>query len=402
MFIQSKFATRSAYPSELRQIMNMERAAESREWLSYWKILNPSPTPLVSLAGFAKAYDLAEVSVKDEAKRALLRSFKALGASIALIRLILRHHPKTNFTAESLFTGKHAKELKDFTVISATAGNHGTSLAAAARDIGCRCVIVLSKNVSMERENTIASYGAEIIRIEGDYDDSVEHAEALAQSQGWLVVSDTSYEGYEEIPRDVMQGYATIVAEVIEQTEHETSSTPPYSHVIVQGGVGGFAAGVVAYLWERYGEQRPLIIVVEPDQADCLYQSALVGRATSATGSVNSLMGGLACGEASPLAWQFLQPSSDFFITVTDEQAVAAMRALAAGQHGDRPLVSGGSGAAGYAALEKMLNDPQLRDRVGLNAQSRVLLFNTEGATAPSEYLAQVGKSAAEIEVSLA
>ena len=332
----------------------------------------------------------------------MLRSFKALGASIALVRLVLRKHPEAGFTAKSLFSGKHSDALKDFTVISATAGNHGTSLAAAARDIGCRCVIVLSKHVSMERENTIASYGAEIIRVEGDYDDSVEHAEALSQSKGWLVVSDTSYDGYEEIPRDVMQGYATIVAEVTEQTGQEDSPTLPYTHVIVQGGVGGFAAGVAAYLWERYGAQRPVFIVAEPEQADCLFQSALVGRAASATGSVDSLMGGLACGEASPLAWRFLQPTTDFFITLTDDQAVMAMKELAASQYGDRPIVSGGSGAAGFAALQKMLDDPKLRAEVGLNEQSKVLLFNTEGATAPSEYLAQVGRTAAEVEVGTA
>ena len=397
MFVKNKLASRAPYPADLREIMNLERAAESREWLSQWRMLNPDPTPLVSLQGLAGKLRLGSVLLKDESKRSPLGSFKALGASIALVRLILRKFPSAGYTAKSLFAGEHAEELKDFTVVSATAGNHGCSLAAAARDIGCRCVIVLSSQVNPDREKAIASQGADIVRVDGDYDDSVEHAESLSKSEGWLVVSDTSYDGYEEIPRDVMQGYATIPAEAIEQSGASDDKQSPYTHVFLQGGVGGMAAGLAAYLWERYGVNRPTMIAVEPDQADCLYQSALAGHAASATGSIDSVMAGLACGETSPLAWRFLQPSVDFFMTVADGTAVDAMKLLAYGEYGDTPIVSGGSGAAGLAALIQLANDEALRAEVGLDENSKVLLINTEGATAPTDYLEQVGKTADDV-----
>ncbi|TFL08820.1 diaminopropionate ammonia-lyase [Pusillimonas caeni] len=397
MLIKNKLAARAAYPDDLRAIMNLQRAEESREWLSHWRMLSPEPTPLVSLPGVARTLRLGSVLLKDESKRSPLGSFKALGASIALVRLILRHFPSAGYTAQSLFAGEHAQALKDFTVVSATAGNHGCSLAAAARDIGCRCVIVLSEQVNPDREKAIASHGAEIVRVKGDYDDSVEHAESLAKSEGWLVVSDTSYDGYEEIPRDVMQGYATIPAEAIGQSNASNDAEPPYTHVFLQGGVGGMAAGLAAYFWERYGARRPTLIVVEPEQADCLYQSALAGHAASATGSIDSVMAGLACGETSPLAWRFLQPSADFFMTISDASAISAMKTLAYGEYGDTPVVSGGSGAAGLASLIELANDAGSREDVGLDESSKVLLINTEGATAPTDYLAQVGKTADEI-----
>ena len=157
------------------------------------------------------------------------------------------------------------------------------------------------------------------------------------------------------------------------------------------------AAGITAYLWERYGKKRPTLIVVEPNQADCLYQSALAGHAASATGDIDSLMADLACGEASPLAWRFLQPACDYFITVSDTKAVEAMKILAEGQYGDVPIVSGGSGAAGLAALIELTENAAQGKEAGINATSKILLINTEGATAPTDYLKQVGKTAEDV-----
>jgi diaminopropionate ammonia-lyase len=171
----------------------------------------------------------------------------------------------------------------------------------------------------------------------------------------------------------------------------------PFSHVLLQGGVGGMAAGVASYLWEQWGEHRPVFIVVEPQQADCLMQSALRGVASNATGSVDSLMAGLACGATSPLAWRFLAPSVDFFLTVEDEQAIEAMRLLADGTMGDRPIVSGESGAAGLAGVLALARSDSFRQRVGWDRNTRVLVVNTEGATAPSVYQELVGRSAEEV-----
>ncbi|QXH45005.1 diaminopropionate ammonia-lyase [Pseudomonas xanthosomatis] len=384
-------ATRQPYPAALREVMSIASAAESRQWLAHWPQLRAAGTPLYSLPDLAAELGIGQLLVKDESVRSPLGSFKALGAPIALVRLILRSFPEHSFCAAGLFAGQHAAQLAGFSVISATDGNHGKALAAAAQSIGCRCVIVLHANVSLEREQAIAAYGAQIVRIRGNYDESVAHAAALAEANDWLVVSDTSYDGYETIPRDVMQGYGTIAAEVLE------ANAQPFTHVFLQGGVGGLAAGIASYLWEQSGEQRPVLVMVEPEQADCLYQSAIAGKAATATGSVDSVMAGLACGETSPLAWRFLQPSVDFFMTIHDYEAVDAMRRLARGSERDIPMVAGESAVAGLAGLARLVGSPELAAQVGLDGQSRVLLISTEGATAPGVYAELVDESAESV-----
>ena len=393
MFVSNPKAGRQPYPHALQEVMSIAKAEQSRQWLAGWRRLNTGATPLYSLPDLAAELGVAQLSVKDESVRSELGSFKALGAPIALVRLILRTFPEQQFDPRALLEGRYADLLGHFTVVSATDGNHGKGLAAAAESIGCRCVIVLHANVSIEREQAIAAYGAQIVRIAGNYDESVEHAAELAASNGWIVVSDTSYEGYEVIPRDVMQGYGTIAAEIIEATAGQA----PFTHVFLQGGVGGLAAGIVSYLWEHYGVQRPVFIMVEPEQADCLYQSAVLGRPARATGSVDSVMAGLACGETSPLAWRFLEPSVDYFMTVRDDQAVAAMRRLAAGSAGDIPLVAGESSVAGLAGLVQLAQGAGAAADLGLDSNARVLFISTEGATAPGVYAELLGEAAASV-----
>ena len=394
MLIANPRASRTDYPDTLRRVMNIAAADESGAWLAHWPLVGAARTPLRTLPDLAARLGVAHVSVKDEACRSPLGSFKALGAPIALMRLVKRLRRDEALDPQGLVTGRYAASLADLTVISATDGNHGRALAAAARAIGCRCVIVLHAHVDAEREQAIAAHGARIVRIAGNYDESVVHAARLAEANGWHVVSDTSYDGYEAIPRDVMQGYGVIAAEALAQQAAGGNDGQPFTHVFLQGGVGGLAAGIASYLWEHDGARRPRFIVVEPRQADCLYQSALAGRATKATGSVDSVMAGLACGEASPLAWDFLAPSIDHFMLIDDDDAVQAMRALAAGSERDVPFVSGESGAAGIAGLTVLMRDPALARQVGLDAHSRVLAINTEGATAPSVYRQCVGDTA--------
>lgn len=383
-------ATRRPYDAVLRPLLNLEAGHAARERLSAWSMLSPQPTPAWSLPGLARALGIGGLTVKDESRRSSLGSFKALGAPNALIELVKRRFAGRGWGAAELVSGQHAESLSQFVVISATDGNHGRALAAAAQSLGCRCVIVLHAHVSAERELAIAAFGAEIVRIEGNYDESVEEAARLAREHGWEVVSDTSYDGYEEVPRDVMQGYAVVAEELLDDLP--ASAPCPWTHVILQGGVGGLAAGISAPFWERFGAERPRLVVVEPEQADCLYQSALQGRPARATGSVDSIMAGLACGETSPLAWRFLQPVIDVFMTVTDAEAVGAMRLLADGRHGDVPVVSGESGAAGLAGLQALAARAEWRDAVGLDASSKVLIINTEGATAPGVYADLTGQ----------
>lgn len=391
MLLANRNARRIPYPEDLREIMSIAKAGQNRDWLAHWAGLNRGATPLYSLPDLAAELGVGQLLVKDESRRSPLGSFKALGAPIALVRLILRRFPEHNFNVRALLAGEYAEALAGFTVISATDGNHGRALAAAAQTLGCRCVIVLHANVSVEREEAIAAYDAEIVRISGNYDESVEEAAALALRNGWLVVSDTSYDGYEEIPRDVMQGYGTIAAEIVEAYDQG------FTHVFLQGGVGGLAAGIASYLWELQGVQRPTLVMVEPAQADCLYQSALAGRPANASGSVDSVMAGLACGETSPLAWKFLENSVDFFMTLHDDEALLAMRRLAAGSERDIPLASGESAVAGLAALQRLAKAPQQAAELGLDKDSRVLLISTEGATAPGVYAELVGESAESV-----
>lgn len=388
-------ATRADYPAELSAIMNIAQAHQSRQWLSSWRGIHRPATPLYDLPDAAARCQVGRLCLKDESVRSPLGSFKALGAPIALVRQILRLHP--DFEPAAILTGRYAEALRGYTVISATDGNHGRALAAAAQDAGCRCVIVLHAHVSPEREQAIAAYGADIVRIAGNYDESVQEAARLAADHGWQVIADTSYDGYEDIPRDVMQGYGAIAEEIVEQTSAQRGRAGAFTHVFLQGGVGGMAAGLASYFWEYHGAQRPCVISVEPAQADCLLQSAIQGRPAKATGTVDSVMAGLACGETSPLAWRFLQPCVDVFMTIEDEQAIEAMRALAQGSERDTPIVVGESGVAGLAALEWLRSDPQRSEQVGLTAESRVLIISTEGATAPREYTRLVGQSAEQV-----
>lgn len=395
MLIANERATRSAYPSELQSVMSIAKAEESRDWMSSWDSLNPGSTPLYELGGLARSLGIAKLFLKDESVRSDLGSFKALGAPIALARLILRLWPDHNLDPKVLFNGGYRSLLENFTVISATDGNHGKGLAAAAQSMGCRCVIVLHANVSEEREQAIAQFGARVMRVHGNYDASVEEAARLAKANDWYVVSDTSYDGYEDIPRDVMQGYGTVAAEIVEA--FASDEAVPFTHVFLQGGVGGLAAGIVSYFWEYYGERRPTVVIVEPVQADCLLQSALSGVASKATGSVDSVMAGLACGETSPLAWRFLVSGADYFMTISDDDAVAAMRVLAIGNESDFPVVSGESGAAGLAGLVELGKHAEQAAGIGLGPDARVLLISTEGATAPVAYQALVGQSDAQV-----
>ncbi|MCL9780638.1 diaminopropionate ammonia-lyase [Vibrio sp. S4M6] len=377
MIFKNPNATHTPYDIELAKVLNKEAAQKSKQWLSSWPLLNSSATPLWSLAGTADDLGIETLWIKDESKRSKLGSFKALGAPNALINLVLKHFP--TLEAEKILLGEYRELLADFAVVSATDGNHGRALAAAAQSSGCPCTIVIHAQVSQEREEAIAEYGATMVRITGNYDESVEEADRIAKNNGWIVVSDTSYDGYTEIPRDVMQGYGVMAAETAEQLG-ALEQKP--THIVLQGGVGGLAAGVFSYFWEQYGTERPTFIVVEPSQADCLYQSAIQGKPSSATGSVDSVMAGLACGKTSKIAWDFLQPSVDYFTLIEDQEAIDSMVHLAHGKYDDTPIVGGESGVAGLALLTKLAKQNQL-EALGLDADSKVLIVNTEGATAP-------------------
>lgn len=340
-------------------------------------------TPLVELPGLAQSLGVAGIAVKDEGQRYGLFSFKALGGAYAVARLVLEYaQERLGRTVEpaELLSPEIKALAHDMTVCCATDGNHGRSVAAGAEMFGCRCVIFLHSGVSAGREAAIAAFGAEIRRTDGNYDQSVAEASATGQAEGWTVVSDFSSEGYTEIPGRVMQGYAIMMDEIVRQ------SSAPYSHVFVQGGVGGLAAVVAGHLHDRFGTQRPRVVVVEPARANCLQRSAQANRRLAMEAGDATVMAMLECYEPSLVAWDILEKSADFYLDVDDEQAVEALRSLAHPVAGDQALRIGESGAAGLAGLQAALADPATRDRLGLNAKSRVLLIGTEGATDPELY----------------
>jgi diaminopropionate ammonia-lyase len=372
------------------EILGLAAFAAAKSEIASWPGF--APTPLRPLSGLARAAGIGGLFYKDEASRFGLGSFKALGGAYAVFRL-LRQRIGSAVTAADLASGRYADRLAGITVTCATDGNHGRSVAWGARTFGCASKIYVHETVSQGRCDSIAAYGAEIRRVAGTYDDAVRQAASDAAAQGWHVVSDTSYAGYTDIPRDVMQGYAVMVDEALGQLPDGVLPT----HVFVQGGVGGLAAAVCAHLWETLGTKRPLFIVVEPDRADCLYRSAVAGHPVAAEGDLDTIMAGLACGEPSLLAWKILEPGADAFVTITDGAAMESMRLLADGAHGDPPLVAGESAVAGLAGLLLAASNPDARARLGLSPDSVVLVFGTEGATDPEVYRQIVGRWPEEV-----
>lgn len=359
-------------------------AAEIGGWPGY------RPTPLVRLPGLAAALGLGAVHYKDEGARFDLMSFKALGGAYAVLRILKAHVERATGTVPAtadLTAGRFADLTRDATVATATDGNHGRSVAWGAQMFGCRCIIYLHAHVSATREREIASYGAEIRRVPGNYDDSVRRCAEDAARAGWHLVADTSANGGAATAALVMQGYTVLVDEIM-----RTGVRP--THVLVPGAVGGLAAAVVATYWEREGAARPRIVVVEPNRADCISLSLAAGRPTAVTGEIDTFMACLAAGEVSPVAWEILGPALDDCLAIPDEAAMDAMRLLAAGVDGDPPLVSGESGAATTAGLVAAAADGTVRRALGLGGDACVVLIGSEGATDRDTYERVVGDSA--------
>jgi diaminopropionate ammonia-lyase len=343
-------------------------------------------TPLYELNDLARSLGVGSILVKDEGQRSSLRSFKALGGGHAVVRLVLQEVGNAlgrRFGAGDVDLPSVRAGAAGLTVTCATDGNHGRSVAAAARVVGCRSVIFVHEGVSQSRADAIKAQGAEVIRVPGNYDDSVEHASRMAAEHGWHVVSDTSWPGYESIPTWVMQGYLVMAQEAVEQSLRLGKSA---THVFLQAGVGGFAAAVCAYLTNALGEAAPRVIVVEPDKAACLYDSARNGHVTRIAPQEATVMAMLECYEPSLIAWRILTKQASAFMTIPDEAGLRAMAAMAT-PLGSDPVVQGGeSGAAGLGGLQAILASAQAKEVLGLSSDSVVLLFNTEGATDEALY----------------
>lgn len=347
-----------------------------------------APTPLHALPGLAAALGIGALFVKDEGQRLGLGSFKALGGAYAVIRLAIEEASRRlgrSFDDADLADPALRTVAATMTFACATDGNHGRSVAQGAGLVGAKAVIFVHGGVSDERVAAIARFGAQMVRVSGTYDDSVREAARVAQEQGWTVVSDTSWDGYERIPGLVMQGYTAIAQEAFDQLPQAPT------HVFVQAGVGGIAAAMAAQMATHYGAARPVFTVVEPELAACLFAAARAGRPIKIAHGAPTVMAMLECYDPSPIALRVLYRAADAFLTASDADAVEAMNRLARPAAGDPALVAGESGAAGLAGLLAALRDPAARDALRLDARSRVFLINTEGATDPARYAELVG-----------
>ncbi len=383
---------RRSYGPDERSIVSCARHAEARREISSWP--GYRPTPLHRLKGLARRSGVSAIWYKDESDRFGLGAFKALGGAFGVQRVLARRIAeqmgRREVSGRDLMAGHYREIVSKVTVTCATAGNHGRAVAWGAQRFGCRCVIYVPAVTGAGREAAIAGHGAEVVRITGNYDEAVRRCDGDARRLGRVVVSDTSYPGYLDVPRDVMQGYTVMVAEALEQLPAGERPT----HIFVQAGVGGLAASVCAHLWETWGAERPLFVVVEPDGADPVFRSAAAGRPTPVPGDYHTIMVVLAAGEVSLLAWQILERGADAFMTISDAAAAAAVRTLAAGALGDPSIVVGESGAAGLAGALTVLQDRGSRDTLGLGTDARILVFGTEGAADPESYGRTVGREA--------
>ncbi|MBN1681134.1 MAG: diaminopropionate ammonia-lyase [Anaerolineae bacterium] len=348
-------------------------------------------SPLKSLPNLAAMMGLGGIWVKDESVRLTLNSFKVLGGSFAMYRFVqsrldMEHLeiPFSELTSDAI-----RQKLGDITFATATDGNHGRGVAWAAKAMGFRAVIYVHKFTSQARIKAIESSGAEVHVIDGTYDDAVRQVTVDAQQNGWHVISDTAWEGYEDVPRWVMQGYTTMLNEAQEQINAQGIIKP--THVFVQAGVGALAASTIGFYHQLFGQDDPVAVVVEPETAACLYRSVELGDGSPHTypGDLDTIMAGLACGDPSPLAWDILRDCADAFLSCPDYVAAKGMRVYGVPLAGDPFIVSGESGAVTLGALMFIMERPELadlRDRLRLNAESQVLLINSEGNTDPNHF----------------
>lgn len=342
------------------------------------------PTPLAGLPATAKLLGLGSIYVKDESFRFGLNAFKVLGGSFAMGNYLAKTLGRT--ASYGLLTAPETKAaLGDLTFVTATDGNHGRGVAWAARQFGFRSVVYMPRGSARERLENIRAEGAEASITELNYDDAVRLANRQAEEQGWIMVQDTAWEGYEDIPTWIMQGYTTMGLEATEQMPEKPT------HIFLQAGVGSMAGAIAGLFASLYGENRPIITIVEPNKADCLYRTAQAddGQRHFVTGDMDTIMAGLACGEPCSIGWQVLADYADHFLSCPDYVAAKGMRILGNPAGQDDRVISGESGAAAFGCVAEILTNPSLahlKEALELNETSRVLFFSTEGDTDKENY----------------
>lgn len=344
-------------------------------------------TPLVELDDLAKYYGVQKLWLKDESKRFGLNAFKVLGGSYAIGKYLSQKLGKdmSELPFNVLISDEVKKQLGDVTFVTATDGNHGRGVAWVANKLRQKSVVYMPKGSAQMRFDAIAREGADVSITDLNYDDAVRLANKGAEEHGWIMVQDTAWDGYEEIPLWIMQGYSTIINEIVEQLEAAKEEKP--THVFLQAGVGSFAGAVQGYLAHLYGDDRPITIICEPHGANCIYKSmeANDGKPHNVTGDLTTIMAGLACGEPNTISWKILRDNADFSVSCDDSIAARGMRVLSSPLGNDQRVISGESGAVGLGLFtvlsEKKEEYAELMKALKIDENSRILCISTEGDT---------------------
>ena len=372
------------------EVMSTQNVAKAQAFHRSFPQYNP--TPLARLDGMAARLGLGSLCVKDESYRFGLNAFKVLGGSFAMGRYIAQELGRdvSEMTYGYLTSEKLREEFGQATFFTATDGNHGRGVAWAANKLGQKAVVHMPKGSAKSRFDNIAREGAQVTIEEVNYDDCVRMAAAeAAQTEHGVVVQDTAWEDYEEIPAWIMQGYGTMAGEAAEQLRQQEIGRP--THVFVQAGVGSLAGAVVGYFANRFPTDPPKFIIMEAQIADCLYQGAKAGDGAPRMvgGDLQTIMAGLACGEPNTISWDILRNHAAAFLSCPDWVSAKGMRMLAAPVKGDPAVCSGESGAVGMGVVSAIMEDDgykDLREALELGRDSRVLMFSTEGDTDPDKY----------------
>ena len=348
---------------------------------------NYQPTPLVDLKNLAAHYGVKKVWLKDESKRFGLNAFKVLGGSYAIGKYLSQRLGKdiNELPYNVLISDEVKKELGDVTFVTATDGNHGRGVAWMANRLKQKSVVYMPKGSAQMRFDAIAREGADVTITDLNYDDAVRLANKGAEDYGWIMVQDTAWDGYEEIPLWIMQGYSTIINEVVEQLKACGNEKP--THVFLQAGVGSFAGAVQGYLAHLYGDDRPKTVICEPHGANCIYKSmeANDGNPHNVGGDLTTIMAGLACGEPNTISWKILRDNADFSVSCDDQIAARGMRVLSSPLGDDTRVISGESGAVGLGLFtilsERKEEFAELMKELKIDENSKILCISTEGDT---------------------
>ncbi len=388
--IQWKLNTMEKGNGDEAEIMSLENVAKARNF--HKSFPQYSVTPLAKLDNMADYLGLDTLCIKDESYRFGLNAFKVLGGSFAMAKYIASELGKdvSEMTYDYLTSDQLKKDFGQATFFTATDGNHGRGVAWAANKLGQKAVVHMPKGSSKTRFDNIAKENAEVTIEEVNYDECVRIAAAEAeQTEHGVIVQDTAWEGYTEIPSWIMQGYGTMGSEALEQLEGYGVDRPDV--VILQAGVGCMAGAICAYIVNKYKENPPKIVIAEADIAACLYKGAVAndGKPRIVDGDLQTIMAGLACGEPNIVCWEILRDNVTAFCACPDWVSAKGMRMLAAPVKGDPAVTSGESGAVGMGLIATIMTDPdyaELKEALELNEKSKVLLFSTEGDTDPDKY----------------